>query len=319
MDKRDFSYRADFKCQLAKGFDPEKIYKHRGQKVTSWFVTPKLDGIRCLWFADCPDKLWTRNMKKLHGFDSIIKELKIRANACGAVFADGELMFDPNLEIIDITSPMDKIIAQSKKQKKVSIDTDFNTTQSIVMKKTYSEEKEKVRLHVFYVFIPDKNLTLGKDSRDDMILFDKVKLINAPRVIPIVAAKLSATNISSAIERLAYEKEGYEGVILRSTLCDYHFGRSENLLKIKSFKEVDLPILELFEGKGKYNRTLGGLSFKLNNRTFSVGSGFTDSQRDLFWAQGLNMLNKIATIKYQDLSAYGIPRFPIFVGIKEDR
>jgi DNA ligase-1 len=51
---------------------------------------------------------------------------------------------------------------------------------------------------------------------------------------------------------------------------------------------------------------------------FQVGSGFTDAQRREIWDNQSAYLGKMATVKYQEFSALGVPRFPVFKGFRGD-
>lgn len=112
-------------------------------------------------------------------------------------------------------------------------------------------------------------------------------------------------------------EEGYEGSIIRNDF-PYEFKRSFNLLKLKPTKEIICTIVGLIEGTGKYEGMLGALTVETpDKKIFNVGSGFNNEEREYIWKNSAERYNSIqVAVKYQDLSEYGIPRFPIFKGFK---
>jgi DNA ligase-1 len=49
---------------------------------------------------------------------------------------------------------------------------------------------------------------------------------------------------------------------------------------------------------------------------FSIGTGFDAEQRDKLWRNP--PIGKIITFKYKELSKYGVPRHPVFVGFRSN-
>ena len=73
----------------------------------------------------------------------------------------------------------------------------------------------------------------------------------------------------------------------------------------------------LVGGDGKHTGLMGALQCKLppskDAKKFKVGTGFTDHQR-----KNPPTVGDIITIKCPELTANGIPRFPVFVGVRID-
>src|SRR5204863_9059272 len=87
--------------------------------------------------------------------------------------------------------------------------------------------------------------------------------------------------------------------------------RSSTLLKVKRFHDPEARILKHLEGAGRHKPRLGALFVELaDGTTFSVGTGFSDKERERPPAVGSTI-----TFRYQELSEAGVPRFPSFVGI----
>ncbi len=110
------------------------------------------------------------------------------------------------------------------------------------------------------------------------------------------------------------EKAGGEGLMLRKPGSRYETGRSSSLLKVKSFVEAEARVVRHKAGRGRHKGRLGALVVELpSGDEFSVGTGFSDAQREDPPAVG-----SVITYRYQELTKAGIPRFPSFVGLRID-
>jgi len=110
------------------------------------------------------------------------------------------------------------------------------------------------------------------------------------------------------------EALGGEGLMLRRAGSRYEGGRSTTLLKVKSFHDAEARVLQHQEGSGRHKGRLGALLVEMANGTrFAVGTGFSDAERENPPAVG-----SLITFRYQELSDGGVPRFPSYVGLRED-
>jgi DNA ligase-1 len=110
------------------------------------------------------------------------------------------------------------------------------------------------------------------------------------------------------------EALGGEGLMLRKPASRYEVGRSSTLLKVKSFRDDEARIVEHLPGEGRHKGRLGALLLELRDGTrFSVGTGFSDAERRSPPAVG-----SVVTFRYQELSDTGVPRFPSYVGVRDD-
>ena len=117
--------------------------------------------------------------------------------------------------------------------------------------------------------------------------------------------------------------DGYEGIVIRYPGTPYKQGRSTVnegcLLKYKRFKDDEAIIVDSYflkDKNGKQRAELGAFQVKdlKTGVLFKVGSGFTKEERNRFICEDLN--GKIIKYKYQELSKYGVPRFPVFLGFR---
>ena len=120
------------------------------------------------------------------------------------------------------------------------------------------------------------------------------------------------SHLRSELERI--ESLGGEGLMLREPGSRYEAGRSTSLLKVKTFHDADAVVVEHVTGKGRHKGRMGALVVRLPDGTeFSVGTGFTDKQRETPPDAGSTI-----TFRYQELSDGGVPRFPSFVRVRKD-
>jgi DNA ligase-1 len=67
-------------------------------------------------------------------------------------------------------------------------------------------------------------------------------------------------------------------------------------------------------GEGRHKGRLGAVLVEAVDGTrFSVGTGFSDAERAAPPA-----LSSVITYRYQELSTAGVPRFPSYVGVRDD-
>ncbi len=143
---------------------------------------------------------------------------------------------------------------------------------------------------------------------------------------------------------------GFEGVILRSPDGPYKYNRSTTnqgyLLKYKPFKDAEAVIIGFQEKmhngnpaeedeRGYTKRsghkehlvptgTLGAFKVTrlkadgLLSEAFNVGTGFDAAQREAYWKDKDTLVGKVIKFKYADIGDYDVPRFPVFLGFRDE-
>jgi DNA ligase-1 len=107
---------------------------------------------------------------------------------------------------------------------------------------------------------------------------------------------------------------GGEGLMLRKPESEYEARRSPTLLKVKPQDDAEATVIAHLPGKGKFAGKLGSLRVKTaEGLEFSIGTGFTDAQREAPPAVGT-----LITYRYRGLTAKGLPRFPSFLRVRKD-
>jgi DNA ligase len=125
----------------------------------------------------------------------------------------------------------------------------------------------------------------------------------------------SCRGLAHLREELArVEALGGEGLMMRQPRSSYEVGRSTTLLKVKSFQDAEARVVGHFPGAGRHAGRLGALDIETADGTrFSVGTGFSDAER-----AAPPPLGAVITFRYQELSEGGVPRFPTYVGVRDD-
>ena len=114
---------------------------------------------------------------------------------------------------------------------------------------------------------------------------------------------------------------GYEGIMIKDPEAGYECKRSVAWLKLKPFIEVSLEVVDVEEGTGRNVGRLGaivcqgvddGKTIRVN-----VGSGFSDSDRDIFWASRDSLLGQVVEVRADAVTqnqdgTYSL-RFPRFL------
>lgn len=107
--------------------------------------------------------------------------------------------------------------------------------------------------------------------------------------------------------------EGGEGLMLHRADAAYVTGRSEDLLKFKPHLDREARVVAYLPGKGKHAGRMGALLVNDDGREFRLGTGFTDAQRE-----NPPPISCLVTYRYQGLTAKGLPRFPVFLRMRDE-
>ncbi len=106
--------------------------------------------------------------------------------------------------------------------------------------------------------------------------------------------------------------EGFEGIMIRSRDGVYEpKKRSAHLLKYKEFMEGEFEICGFHEGEGDDVGTVIWECVMKNGKVFSVKPKGTREERRAMLENVGEYIGKKLTVIYQELTADGIPRFPV--------
>jgi len=118
-----------------------------------------------------------------------------------------------------------------------------------------------------------------------------------------------------------YTLNGAEGIILRDPNSLYETKRSKLLLKMKLNSDSEAVVIDYVMGTGKYTGLLGSLKCEMNGKTFHIGTGFNDVMRNEYNDPESSKYIPIgATVNfaYMELTKDGIPRHPVYRGVRTD-
>lgn len=112
--------------------------------------------------------------------------------------------------------------------------------------------------------------------------------------------------------------KGYEGAIIRNTCGEYEFGfRSNNLIKLKVFRDSEFKIIDVAEASGRDKETAIFVCKCENGTSFRVKPQGTRELRHEYWLKRKSLIGKSVTVQYQGLSDEGVPRFPSAIAIRD--
>ena len=270
------------------GIEPMLAHKfaEQGHKIKfPCYVQPKLDGIRCVAIVkDGACTLWSRTRKPIRSCPHIVQELE-------AAFENKDVVLDGELYNSDFKDNFEHIVHLVRQDKPDSQHTDVQYhIYDIVNSDVFGDRKETIDI-IFdsYEFYSIKQVETDHADSDGQVMdfFDK------------------------------FRKQGYEGAMLRNIDSLYVNKRSSDLQKVKEFLDDEFEIMDVEEGRGKLAGHVGAFVCKtVDGKIFKAKmSGDTEYLKNYFENHDLWKGMKL-TVKYQGLTSYGIPRFPVGKAIR---
>ena len=207
-----------FEVSLAQKFEKKRIV---GKEYVG--VEAKLDGIRC--FAVVQEGkalLFARSGKLISNFDSTIgRELLKLGDGC----YDGELMGEDFVAIM----------RQAYRKDDVNTDGTYLALFDYLPLEEWKSGIAKMSCH-------DRGETLLDRLSDNDVNLDIIQ--------PVERFYISANYDEIKLLHDEFVEEGYEGAMIKDLEAPYKFGRGYEIMKMKEFHDVDLPIESLEEGTG---------------------------------------------------------------------
>jgi ATP-dependent DNA ligase len=247
---------------------------------------PKLDGLRCLAViknGECC--LFSRTQKPIETVPHIVAELEI-------LFADEDIILDGEL--------------YNHKFK-----DDFNQITHLAKRADVHEDSTQIEYHVYDVVGPG-------GYRERTIKLEVLQEEGAhfcKQVETIVVHTMEELEVYQA----ACVELGYEGCMYRNPDGKYEHKRSSNLLKVKTFQDAEFKIVGAEEGSGRLQGALGAFVLLTSSgETFNAKPACTFNQSVAYWNNRAKFIGKFGTVKFQNWTPDGLPRFPIFKCVRED-
>ena len=256
--------------------------KEKYVKFPAW-AQPKFDGLRCIAIKKGDEvKLYSRTQKEFITVPHIAEEIKNLFK--GDVILDGELY--------------------NHKYKH-----DFNQIIHLIKRDDVHPDHKKVEYHIYDVVASGDYATRTTPLH---ILKD------ATYCIPVETVTVETREGLEAYQAECVER-GYEGCMYRNMEGTYENKRSKYLLKVKTFKDDEFKIVDVEEGCGKLMGKVGAFHCELKDgRTFKASPAVTLEEKEAMWKSRKDYIGKMATVKYQNLTPDGMPRFPIFKCVRDE-
>lgn len=259
-------------------------YHKRGKSIVfPAFVQAKLDGVRSIFHNGI---LSSRMGKPFSGLEHIIGEL-------GPASAEG-LILDG--EVYSTTLPFQQFVG-------------------LVKKKTFTEaHKEQLKQVNLWVYdcVNDKPF----DERLAMLkaFFAKHKFAHV-KLLPTEEAG-SAADLKKFHD--AYVAEGYEGLIVRNKKGAYHLAtRSADLQKYKEFEDDEYEVVGFTEGEGHEKGLVIWTCKTKDGKKFNVRPRGTHEERAALFKEAGSYVGKKLTVRFQELTGDGVPRFPVGITFRD--
>ena len=114
-----------------------------------------------------------------------------------------------------------------------------------------------------------------------------------------------------------FVSQGHEGIMIRDALSTYEIGKRSNyLLKYKTFQTDEYPIVDVKEGTGREKGAAIWICMT-GGHHFSVKPEGTLETRRKFLVEKDKYIGKQLTVRFQNLTALGVPRFPVGVAVRD--
>lgn len=272
---------------LAQKFTDRKKYM-----IFPCYAQPKLDGVRC--FARVINGevvLTSRNGKRFPHMEHLFDDIKMFPNI-ETMILDGELYSDKE---------------------------SFNTVVGLVKKEKLTEE-DKETIKNINMRLYDCVILNSPDA--DFIVRDKILVDTFDEYTFKYLAKVCSVEVNNEKEAIEkhdiFVKEGFEGLILRNFKGAYELNkRSNNLQKFKNFFDDEYMVVGFEEGEGRAEGTVVWICKNKNDQTFKVRPKGTDGERRDWFNNGKKYIGATLTVRYQEITEDGIPRFPVGLGIRD--
>ena len=290
-----------FDVALAKAYD-EKTQKKVNWE-DGWFVSRKLDGVRCLTVIDMfgDVKFFSRQGKEFLTLDNLKKDIK----ALGLT----NTVFDGEVCIVDKNG-----------------DEDFASIIKEIKRKDHT-----ISNPYYYIFdmldLEDFNDKVSKDN------FAK-RLVNLRTYVQEtdMIGILEQLEANDAIFDLMMEKSkkgGWEGLMLRKNTT-YKGKRSTDILKVKQMFDEEYVVVDLendlhrviVDGSEVEEMMLKNVIIEHKGNRVQVGSGFSHEQRRYYFENPNEILGKQITVQYfeETTNKNGTHslRFPVIKAVYEN-
>ena len=115
-----------------------------------------------------------------------------------------------------------------------------------------------------------------------------------------------------------FVEEGYEGAMVRNLTGAYAIGkRSANLQKVKTFLDGEYLIVGFTQGTGNETGCVIWECHTPAGQPFGVRPRGTQEDRKVLFQNGSDYIGRQLTVRHQELTDDGVPRFPVGIAIRD--
>ena len=257
-------------------------YKGKCDWNDRWWVSRKLDGVRCLAITDeegnC--KLYSRMGKEF----TTLNKVKEAIEATGIINS----VFDGEICLVDDNGNEDfQGVMKQLRRKDHQIENPAFMIFDMLTRKEFEDEKSDRKLYPRLIIL--KQWLRGRFINESILRFTHQTLITDQ----------SHFEYWNTVEN----KDSWEGLMLRKDV-GYEGKRTKNLVKVKSFHDAEYEVLGfdvdqhevVREGKSVSMTMLSQVWIEHKSYLVKVGSGFTQEQR-LEYMDG-SIVGKVITVQY---------------------
>lgn len=251
--------------QLAKPYDHKYLEKFRGMG----FYSRKFDGKR-MYYLD--DIAYSRDNKICR--PAPIEHITEQIASCSALnnfVTDGEALY-------------------------FNEDYSENFKKAISLTSRIERSPECERLYyVIFDIIHDDFFRVEEDSENPFseeyaMLLQKLEAQEIEGRCDLLKTKLPNVYIAKQSDDLFKftnhpQYKDWEGLMLRDAGAPYQYKRTDKLLKIKQWQDIECKVVGVKAGIGKHLGRLGALIVDYKGYVVAVGSGFNDQEREILWRE----------------------------------
>lgn len=266
-------------------------FNKRGKSIVfPCYVQRKYDGTRCV--AIPGRGLFSRNRKPYPNLSHIQTEIDMLGK-------DGRLILDGELYSDELT--FQEIVGLVRSQ---------------TLRGDQIDKIRKVQFHCYDIIdtegkIPYMSRKVTLDS-----LFKKLG--------PFQSLRRVETDVCVRREDLKglhdkYVAEGYEGIMLRNNSGKYAVGqRSVELQKYKEFQDAEYAVVGFSQGEGlEAGCVIWICRDGPTDKTFACRPRGSHEERRALFGRATEFVGKMLSIRFQELTDEGLPRFPVGIAFRD--
>lgn len=258
-------------------------YNKRGKSIKfPCYCQPKLDGTRAVAIHK---GIFSRNRKEYPHLEHILTEIRT---------IPAEFILDGELYSKELT---------------------FQEIVGLVKKETLDEadkvKQEKIKFHVYDVV----NSELPFETRLQLLQ----RLFSTNKFKHLILVPTAVCNKPDKIGEIhaEYVADGYEGLILRNATGLYKGSRSVDLQKYKEFFDAEYEIIGAVDGVGLEAGCVIWVCQTADKKQFHCRPRGTREDRQELFNNASKYIGKQLTVRYQELTDTGIPRFPVGISVRD--